>query len=598
MDSKKHKIMPAKKRTGAFDGFDEPGSKRPRLLPHEGANCNSDGDMISCLSDEILIRILQFLPVTTVLLCHGVSKRWLALSTDGEVWRSLYWDRFVRPSVRKRDGKDANKEDYWVKQQKTKHQKSLDPTGGHVEKPTVSRIDWKAKYRLKHNWSRGSADVREIGLVADGQGMDTHPIGQEDKNPDTGSLMVRIVDGKVLTVDHSSGLRVWDLQRNGASSKCIARVDLDNDSQSAPTALALDYTLETGAVRAAIGFKNGGFGIWKFDIRSVEMDGVFLKILSRSGSGEEGASLVAAAYSHPHLLTVTEDQALSLYILEDKAASKSCTSICDVDVLEAPNRTFPTGDKPPTKTMSTRLITSLKSQTTWPPLSLSIRATPKTIIASIAYALPTYSSGWSVGLQELHISHNGTISHSRLASAIEPGFHPLLSPISSSAENSPSTSSSAPNAAGPGRPPTNPRPSSLSYSHPYLLASHSNNTLALYLVTSTLDDLKISAARTLWGHTSSVSGAHVGVRGKAVSISSGGEELRVWELERGLRSRRVVNEESVRVRGEAHTTVTGTGTGSVQTTNRGDWIGFDDEVVVVLKEAEDGGKALVVYDFT
>ncbi|OBT56936.1 hypothetical protein VE04_03010 [Pseudogymnoascus sp. 24MN13] len=438
---------------------------------------------------------------------------------------------------------------------------SLDPTGGHVEKPTVSRIDWKAKYRLKHNWSRGSADVREIGLVADGQGMDTHPIGQEDKNPDTGSLTVRIVDGKVLTVDHSSGLRVWDLQRNGASSKCIARVDLDNDSQSAPTALALDYTLETGAVRAAIGFKNGGFGIWKFDITSVEMDGVFLKILSRSGS----------------------DQALSLYILEDKAASKSCTSICDVDVLEASNRTFSTGDKPPTKTMSTRLITSLKSQTTWPPLSLSIRATPKTIIASIAYALPTYSSGWSVGLQELHISHNGTISHSRLASAIEPGFHPLLSPISSSAENSPSTSSSAPNAAGPGRPPTNPRPSSLSYSHPYLLASHSNNTLALYLVTSTLDDLKISAARTLWGHTSSVSGAHVGVRGKAVSISSGGEELRVWELERGLRSRRVVNEER---------------TGSVQTTNRGDWIGFDDEVVVVLKEAEDGGKALVVYDFT
>lgn len=597
MDSNKDRITPAKKRIGAFDGFDELESKKRRLLPRVGAICKADGDMISCLSDEILIRILQSLPVTTVLLCHSVSKRWLALSTDGEVWRSLYWDRFVRPSIRKRDGKDANKEDYWVKQQKTKHQKSLDPARGHIEKSTASRIDWKAKYRLRHNWSRGSADVREIGLVEDGQEMDTHPTAQENKHPDTGSLMVRIIDGKVLTVDHASGLRVWDLQRNGASSKCIARVALENDSQSAPTALALDYTSETGAVRTAVGFKNGGFGIWKFDIRSVEIDGVFLKILSRSGSGEEGASLVAAAYSHPHLLTVTEDQALSLYILEDKAASKSCASSCD-DVLEAPNRAFSTGEKPPTEIMSTRLITSLKSQTTWPPLSLSIRATPRTIIASIAYALPTYSSGWSVGLQELHISHNGTISHSRLASAIEAGFHPLLSPISSSAGNSPSTSSSVPNAAGPGRPPTNPRPSSLSYSHPYLLASHSNNTLALYLVTSTLDDLKIGAARTLWGHTSSVSGAHVGVRGKAVSISSGGEELRVWELERGLRSRRVVNEESVRVRGEAHTTGTGTGTNGVQTTSRGDWIGFDDEVVVVLKEAEDGGKALVVYDFT
>lgn len=587
--------MSAKKRTGGFDGSDEPESKKPRLIPRVGENRKTGGDMISCLSDEVLIRILQFLPVATVLLCHGVSKRWLALSTDGEVWRSLYWDQFVRPSIRKRGGKDANKEDYWVQQQKTKHQKSLDPTRGPGEEYTASRIDWKAKYRLRHNWSRGSADVREIGLVEDGQEMDSHPRGEENKHPDTGSLMVRIIDGKVLTVDHASGLRVWDLQKNGASSKCIARVVLDNDCQSAPTALALDYISETGAVRAAVGFRNGGFGIWKFNIRSVEMDGAFLKILSRSGSGEEGASLVATAYSHPHLLTITEGQALSLYILENKVASKSCASSCD-DALEASNRAFSTGSEPPTEVMSTRLITSLKSQTTWPPLSLSIRTTRQAIIASIAYALPTYSSGWSVGLQELHISHNGTISHSRLASAIEPGFHPLLSPLSTTTGNSSSTSRSAPNAASPARPPTNPRPSSLSYSHPYLLASHSNNTLTLYLVTSTLDDLKISMARTLWGHTSSVSGAHVGVRGKAVSISSGGEELRVWELERGLRSRRVVNEESVRVRGEAHTT--GTGADSVQATSKGDWIGFDDEVVVVLKEAEDGAKALVVYDFT
>ncbi|KFY17477.1 hypothetical protein V491_04987 [Pseudogymnoascus sp. VKM F-3775] len=490
--------------------------------------------------------------------------------------------------MRRRDGKDANMEGYWVKQQKTKHQMIFDTARGHNEKFAASRIDWKAKYRLRHNWSRGSADVREIGLVEDEQN-DFRPSGQENKHPGTGSLMVRIIDGKVLTVDHGSGLRVWDLQKNGASSTCIARVALDDDCQSAPTALALDYTPETGTARAAIGFKNGGFGIWKFDIRSIEMDAVFLKMLSRSGSGEEGATLVAAAYSHPHLLTITEDQALSLYILEDNAASKPCRSSCDDDILEAPNRAFSTGCEPSIEVMSTRLITSLKSQTTWPPLSLSIRTTPQAIIASIAYALPTYSSGWSVGLQELHISHNGTISHSRLASAIEPGFHPLLPPIPSS------TSSSAPGAARPARPPTNPRPSSLSYSHPYLLASHSNNTLTLYLVTSTQNDLKISTARTLWGHTSSVSGAHVGVRGKAVSISSGGDELRVWELERGLRSRRVVNGESVRVRGEAHTM--GAGAESVRPTTKGDWIGFDDEVVVVLKEPEDGAKALVVYDF-
>jgi hypothetical protein len=599
MDPEKGQTMPAKKRTGTFHGFDEPENKKPRLLLGVAANRKADEDMISRISDEVLIRILQFLPVSTVLLCHGVSKRWLALSTDGEVWRSLYWDQFVRPSIRKKDAKDAahSKERYWVKQQKSKHNKSLDPIRDRNEELTASRIDWKARYRLRHNWSRGSADVREIGLEEDKYMMGTQ-LGEPENNapPDTKTLMVRIVDGKVLTVDHASGLRVWDLQKNDAGSKCIARVALDNDYQSAPTALTLDYTSETGAVRAAVGFKNGGLGIWKFDIRSLELDGAFSKILSRSGSGEEGAELVAAAYTHPHLLTITEDQALSLYVLEDKAASTSCPSSYGDDVSEAPNGAFVTGGESPTEVMSSRLITSLKSQTTWPPLSLSIRTTPQAIIASIAYALPTYSSGWSVGLQELHISHSGTISHSRLASAIEPGFHPLVSPLSSAVGNSSSASSSSHNSPSPTRPPTNPRPSSLSYSHPYLLASHSNNTLTLYLVTSTLDDLKISTARTLWGHTSSVSGAYVGVRGKAVSISSGGGELRVWELERGLRSRRVVSEESVRVRGEAQTT--GSGTDSVQTTSKGDWIGFDDEVVVVLKEAEDGAKALVVYDFT
>ena len=36
------------------------------------------------------------------------------------------------------------------------------------------------------------------------------------------------------------------------------------------------------------------------------------------------------------------------------------------------------------------LLASLKSHTSWPPLSLSIRSTRTTLIASIAYSLPTY----------------------------------------------------------------------------------------------------------------------------------------------------------------------------------------------------------------
>ena len=80
------------------------------------------------------------------------------------------------------------------------------------------------------------------------------------------------------------------------------------------------------------------------------------------------------------------------------------------------------------------------------------------------------------------------------------------------------------------------KPTSLSYTHPYLLVAHPDNTLTLYLVTSTAQALSISAGSRLWGHTSSVSGAHVGGRGKAVSVSRRGDELRIWELEGGFAS--------------------------------------------------------------
>lgn len=77
----------------------------------------------------------------------------------------------------------------------------------------------------------------------------------------------------------------------------------------------------------------------------------------------------------------------------------------------------------------------------------------------------------------------------------------------------------------------------------YLLASHSDNTLSLHLVRSTDAALTLSPARRLHGHTSAVGSVQVTPRGKAVSISSRGDEVRIWELEggkgRGERSVRV-----------------------------------------------------------
>jgi hypothetical protein len=104
------------------------------------------------------------------------------------------------------------------------------------------------------------------------------------------------------------------------------------------------------------------------------------------------------------------------------------------------------------------------------------------------------------------------------------------------------------------------------------------------------------------------------VRGKAVSVSARGEELRVWELEAGLGRKNVVLERSVLVRNDHEVTghadielgglMNRERPTNVPKSGAGCWVGFNDDVVVVLKEeSEKGekgekGRALVVYDFT
>lgn len=592
-----------RKRAHSFNASEEYERKWPRTVASPTISTGS-ADMLSLLSDEILIRILKHLPVETVLLCQSISKRWGALSTDGEVWRSLFWTRFVQPNLKKKGFKYTieNREEKWINEQKKKRQEGIYTSLGQDAKDKAPRIDWKARYRLRHNWSRGAADVREIGLQEE---MDT-TTGQADetrKMADPGRLVARIADGRVVTVDQTFGIRAWDLRKDDGSSECTAHTPFTPFSDNGglvPTTLALDSTSETDT-RVAVGFEDGGFAIWRLHIGSGEQRERFSPIYMRLGPGEEGVALAAIAYAHPHLLTVTEEQVLSLYVLEDKstpgAVDGDGPSSGSQDTLRegASEKAFASVEAA-FKIKAPRLLTSLKSHTSWPPLSLSIRSTPQAIIASIAYALPTYTTGWSVGLQELHISHNGTISRSRLASAAEQGFHSLLSP-SSSVPPSPSLLPRRTQTIDDRVPLNASRPTSVSYSHPYLLASHPDNTLSLYLVTSTQDDLHISKARTLWGHTSSVSGAHVGERGKAVSISAQGEELRVWELERGLASKRMAQDEGVRVRSDAHDGMIFDNV-CPPSRSKDNWVGFDEEVVIVLKESGNGAKALVVYDFT
>lgn len=125
----------------------------------------------------------------------------------------------------------------------------------------------------------------------------------------------------------------------------------------------------------------------------------------------------------------------------------------------------------------------------------------------------------------------------------------------------------------------------------YLLSSHSDNTLTLYLVRSSDTSFEIDRGQRLYGHTSGVSSVQVASRGKAVSLSNG-REVRVWELEGGVSERRRVSA-SVKIEptadhSEAHVS------SSASYPDIGSLGGFDEEKVVVAVD----GAQLLVYDFT
>lgn len=393
-------------------------------------------------------------------------------------------------------------------------------------------------------------------------------------------------DSIIYMADTTEGLRAWSAKgkRSMLAQQHFVQTHVP------PTALAVDSQPESSnGTNLMVGFEDGSFALYTLSKGQDQF--VYRYSHEPSSSGV----ISAVAFTYPYALTMTATHQLSLYAF--KQASKT--------------------DEETTTLDSPRLLHSLKSSTVWPPLSIALRVSQSTIIVSIAYALPTYLSGWTVGIQEIRIALDGRLLGSRLASAIDQHYRPLafssrpiFHHLPSSALGSLATSTATEMRH------IHSKPTSLSYSHPYLLVSHPDNTLTLYLVTSTTHSLNISAGSRLWGHTSSVSGAHVAGRGKAVSISRRGDELRVWELEGGFAStaakrRLATGDLSVQIqpgRPRAETSQAGLDLVNNSTSHdslsddsliltRG-WIGFDDENVVVLREQGQGRQALVVYDFT
>jgi hypothetical protein len=582
--------------------------KKPRLGSSRAA-C----DLLSPLSDELLVRILINLSLPHLLNVAPVSRRFHRLAQDSQIWKCLYYSRFVLPRALRipgfRDGSArggklhfSSRRAIWADGRR----------GGWVDMRSEPELretrDWKRQYKLRHNWSKGKCAVEELRVgedVAAAASMELH---------ESRRMLVKVCEGIAITADAMCGLRAWDLK----TKQLLAHMSLTaDDSNAPPSCLALDdQDIAQHNINIAVGFNDGSFGVWKLDIRN-------RKLLTRYRHEKStNGALAGAALSYPYLLTATESVLISLYTFDRPSSSEKDTLEAEINseaqrdsdaettpgseinyrndqtrwrklsIEPKPTRSIAKSDRlnPP------YLLTSLNSHTSRAPLALSIRKTAGSTVASIAYTFSTLR-GWSLGIQDLHLQASSSnskapnVTTTRLAYTIPIKASPSHEPFPS---NSPTRPYTTLGAAGLNAPEDG--PISICYTHPYLLATLPDNTLILYLCTSNATSLSISPGIRLWGHTSGISNAEITARGKAVSVSCRGEEIRVWELEGRADGQSV----------EIRPTMSGSQDESIQPrgspvqsafSERRNWVGFDDEMVIVLKESK-GRESLMVYDFT
>lgn len=243
-------------------------------------------------------------------------------------------------------------------------------------------------------------------------------------------------------------------------------------------------------------------------------------------------------------------------------------------------------------------LAALRAEITFTLMSLSLRDMGKFLIASIVFPLNGLESGWCVGVQEIRLSKpDPGLECSVPASDFDLTFATQYPPLQTRMAVSQQFAL---------HPKIMHCPTALSYTHPYLVATLADNTLIVYLVTSNAEKLEIQTGRRLWGHTSAIANVQVDARGRAVTVSMKGDDLRVWELEdlKGTTSPGSTRIRPTQDLDPITAAIVKRGNGlelAVRTPEEealmeNCWIGFDRDQVVLARERK-RQQILICYDF-
>ncbi|KAK6525500.1 hypothetical protein TWF694_005631 [Orbilia ellipsospora] len=554
------------------------------------------------LPQELILRVLHFLPVQTLLTVSRTSRKLHSLASDPQLWKSKFWAKFIHPRLQRRqrlclpDAFDHRSEEEspfasdwkkWLEDHvliqeerdlaiatKILPEPKLSPS--KLTKPPINppALDWKAKFRLRSNWQRGTARSNQLHLLDSSPKIDLDKSNGEkcSKGP---PIIGSFFEGYFFAIDPTHGVRVYSCRNLKTTREPLAqRPNLLGE----PTCLRIEESLLNDAshkrhkmrgIDFVVGYSDGSFSIFHFDPISNQLSDKFSK---RCFGGMHRTELVA--FYFPYLVIITRLNELSILSFHSSMIKPLPNSLNPKLGLPPPDRPY----------FKPELVSTLMVDIAWYPACLSFRKDPGSgvIVASIVFSVRNMLIGSSITIQEFRLSPDTPeLLESHVSSP--PLFEALSQAFFGRTAHMAFTT-----------------PTCVSYRYPFILTSHADNTIVLYhLYTHEDGKLGIQAGHQLWGHNTSVMAVEVGLR-KAVSVDRRGE-VRVWDLQ-GRYEKTYGRDRSVRVGGSGDPLFLNLdGKKGVQTERC--LIGFDEEDIVVMGKVKDLDQSrtdfrLTIYNFT
>jgi hypothetical protein len=258
-----------------------------------------------------------------------------------------------------------------------------------------------------------------------------------------------------------------------------------------------------------IGFNNGSFAVYQLDslgeasifrlvfIRALQEPTTTITAAAANATtitdnttrttAAGSKKIIAMVAFGPYLSLMTEGQIWEIYDfsasasdenLQGPGAGSNGTMIHDSAGATTSGSSRSRMAPPPAAMLGPpKLLATHRSSTAWPPVTLSLRrSVNSTLVASIAYASPLYTSGWSIAMQELRftiLATKAVLRDSRIACSAPQGFRPVEGGRTATGSGSGSGVAGV-SSANTGRAvgsqldgdPSLARPTSMSYCHP------------------------------------------------------------------------------------------------------------------------------------